>query len=108
MSTTHTSDLTDAEWEYLQRYLPASSRRGRPRIHSMRRIVDAIFYILRTGCPWRYLPSKLPPWPTVFYHFRRFRLHDVWHPLYTALHRAERERVSRHPDPSAAIGIARV
>jgi putative transposase len=65
--------------------------------------VDAIFYILRTGCPWRYLPSDFPPWPTVVYHFRRFRLHNVWHPLYTALHRAERERVSRHPDPSAAI-----
>jgi len=59
--------------------------------------------VLRTGCAWRYLPSNFPPWQTVFYHYRRFRLDGTWHRLYTALHRAERERVGRHPDPSAAI-----
>ena len=69
----------------------------------MRRILDAIFYLVRSGCAWRYLPSNFPPWQTVFYHFRRFRLQGKWHLLYTALHRAERERVGRHPDPSAAI-----
>jgi putative transposase len=58
---------------------------------------------VRTGCAWRYLPSNFPPWQTVFYHVRRFRLHGTWHLLYTALHRAERERVGRHPDPSAAV-----
>ena len=69
----------------------------------MRSILDAIFYVLRTGCPWRYLPTNFPAWQTVFYHSRRFRLNGTWHLLYTALHRAERERVGRHPDPSAAI-----
>ena len=69
----------------------------------MRSILDAIFYVLRTGCPWRYLPTNFPAWQTVFYHYRRFRLNGTWHLLYTALHRAERERVGRHPDPSAAI-----
>ena len=43
---------------------------------SSRAIFDAIFYVLRTGCPWRYLPANFPPWPTVFYHFRRLR--RVW------------------------------
>ena len=103
MSTTYPSDLTDAEWDCVQRYLPLASTRGRPRIHPFRRILDAIFYVLRTGCPWRYLPSNFPAWQTVFYHFRRSRLKGIWHRLYTALHRAERERVGRHPDPSAAI-----
>ncbi|HEY1388659.1 MAG TPA: IS5 family transposase [Ktedonobacterales bacterium] len=103
MSTTYPSDLTDTEWACIQRYLPALSARGRPRIHSLRRILDAIYYIVRTGCAWRYLPTNFPPWQTVFYHFRRFRLRGVWHRLYAALHRAERERVGRHPDPSAAI-----
>src|SRR5258708_38304528 len=103
MSTTYPSDLTDAEWECAQRYLPPLLRRGRPRIHSLRRILDAIFYVLRTGCAWRYLPSDFPPWQTVFYHFRRCRLQGTWHLLYTALHRAERERVGRNPEPSAAI-----
>ena len=103
MSTTYPSDLTDAEWARAQRYLPRVSTRGRPRTHSLRRILDAIFYVLRTGCAWRYLPSDIPPWQTVFYHFRRFRVRGIWHRLYTALHRAERERVGRNADPSAAI-----
>jgi len=103
MSTTYPSDLTDAEWDCVQRYLPPLARRGRPPIHSLRRILDAIFYVVRTGCAWRYLPANFPPWPTVFYHFRRLRLNGAWHGLYTALHRAERERVGRNPDPSAAI-----
>jgi putative transposase len=103
MSTSYPSDLTDAEWECAQRYLPPLSRRGRPRKHPLRRILDAIFYVLRTGCPWRYLPTNFPPWQTVYYHFRQFRRKNTLHALYPALHRAERERVGRHPDPSAAI-----
>ena len=103
MSISYPSDLTDAEWESIQRYLPPLSRRGRPRTHPLRRILDAIFYVLRTGCPWRYLPSSFPPWQTVFYHFRQFRRKNTLHALYPALHRAARERVGRHPDPSAAV-----
>jgi putative transposase len=103
MSMTYPSDLTDPERECVQRYLPGLSTRSRPRTHPLRRILDAIFYVVRTGCAWRYLPSNFPPWQTVFYSFRRFRLTGTWHLLYTALHRVERERVGRHPDPSAAI-----
>jgi putative transposase len=103
MSVTYPSDLTDAEWACVQRYFPPLSTRGRPRTHPLRRILDAIFYVVRSGCAWRYLPSSFPPWQTVFYHFRRFRLTGRWHLLYTTLHRAVRERVDRHPDPSAAI-----
>jgi putative transposase len=82
MSTSYPSDLIDAEWECVQRYLPAPSRRGRPRTHPLRRILDAIFYVLRTGCQWRYLPTNFPPWQTVFYHFRRFRIKNTLHALY--------------------------
>jgi putative transposase len=103
MSTTYPSDLTDAEWACVQRHLPALSTRGRPRTHSLRRILDAIFYVLRSGCAWRYLPCNFPPWQTVYYHFRQFRRKNTLHALYTACHHAERERVGRHPDPSAAI-----
>ncbi len=105
MSTTYPSDLSDSEWACVQRYLPSLPARGRPRTHSLRLILDAIFYVVRTGCAWRYLPCNFPPWPTVFYHFRRFRLHSTWHLIYSALHRAERERVGRDLDldPSAAI-----
>jgi putative transposase len=90
MSLPYPSDLTDAEWACVQRQLPPLSTRGRPRTHPLRRILDAIFYVVRSGCAWRYLPSNFPPWQTVFYHFRRFRLTGRWHLLYTGLHRAER------------------
>jgi putative transposase len=103
MSTTYPSDLSNAEWTCVQRYLPTLSTRGRPRTHPLRRILDAVFYVLRTGCAWRYLPNNFPPWQTVFYHYRRFRLKGAWHLHYVALHRTERKRVGRHPDPSAAI-----
>lgn len=103
MSTSYPSDLTDAEWECAQRYLPPEPHHGRPRTHPLRRILDAIFYVLRTGCPWRYLHSNFPAWQTVYYHFRQFRRKNTLHALYPALHKAERERVGRNPDPSAAI-----
>jgi putative transposase len=69
----------------------------------LRRILDAVFYMVRSGCAWRYPPSNFPPGQTVLYHCHRLRLQGKWRLLYTALHRAERERVGRHPDPSAAI-----
>jgi len=103
MSTTYPSDLTDAERESAQHYLPPEPRRGRPRTHPLRRVLDAIFYVLHTGCQWRYLPIDFPPWQTVFYHFRQFRIKNTLHGLYTALHRTERERAGWHPDPSAAV-----
>lgn len=61
MSTTYPSDLTDAEWDCAERHLPPMSKRGRLRMHPLRRILDAIFYLLRAGCAWRYLPSDFPP-----------------------------------------------
>jgi putative transposase len=103
MRTSYPSNLSDAEWETLQHYLPPLPKRGRPPIHSPRAIFDAIFYVLRTGCPWRYLPANFPPWQTVFYHFRRLRLKGTWTLLLRALHRAERERQGRDLHRSRAI-----
>jgi putative transposase len=103
MDTLYPSDLTDAEWEALQPYLPVIPRRGRPRTHSLRSILNAVFYLLRTGCPWRYLPRTFPPWSTVHYHFRRWHRQNTWYGIFTALREAERQRVGRDPLPSAAI-----
>ena len=73
--------------------LPAAKPRGRPRSVDLRRIVNGIFSVLHTGCAWQYLPCNLPPWPTVFYHFRRCRLKGIWSLLLRALHAVERKRV---------------
>jgi putative transposase len=103
MNTTYPSDLTDTEWKCLQHYLRESRSDCQTRRHSLRSILNAIFYVPRTGCPWRYLPSSFPPWQTVFYHFRRLRLRGRWTVLLIALHYAERQRLGRDLHPSAAI-----
>ena len=87
----------------MQSYLPAPKAQGRPRTHSLRDVLDAIFYVLKSGCPWRLLPHDFPPWSTVYYHFRKLRLSGAWSLVYRALRGAERNRVGKNADASAAI-----
>jgi transposase len=103
MSTTYPSTLSDAEWGCLQQLLPMRSPCSRLRLHSLRSVFDAVFYLLRTGCPWRYLPCNFPPWQTVYYHFTQFCRTGLWTCLYRALRENERRRVGKDPNPSAAI-----
>jgi transposase len=68
------TDLSDAEWECIEPHLPTPRAPGRPRRHSLREILDAIFYIVRSGCAWRLLPHEFPPWKTIHHwidHNRR-------------------------------------
>ena len=72
------SNLTDAEWEGLRPLIPAAKPGGRPRTTDMRAAMNAIFYLLRTGCPWRYLPRDgIPPRSTVYNNFRAFKRDGV-------------------------------
>ncbi len=103
MRKTYLTDLSDAEWRRLQAYLPNPKPEGRPRTHSLRDVLDAIFYVLKSGCHWRLLPHDFPPWSSVYYHFRRFRLNGLWHLILKELHAAERKRVGKDPQPTAAI-----
>ena len=103
MRRTYSTDLSDKEWACLKANLPASEVPGRLRAHSLRDIFDAIFYVLKSGCPWRLLPHDFPPWSTVYYHFRKLRLSGVWGLVYRALRSAERKRVGKNPNASAAI-----
>ena len=97
------SDLTDAEWALLAPLLPAAGGPGRPRTHEVRLVLDAAFYVLRSGCAWRVLPDSFPPWPTVYYHFRRWRRRGVWAGLNAALRERVRATAGRAPEPSAAV-----
>ncbi len=103
MRKPYPTDLSDTEWIHLRSYLPTPKAQGRPRTHSLRDIFDAIFYILKSGCHWRLLPHDFPPWSTVYYHFRKLHLSGAWAFIYRVLHKAERKRVGKNPDPSAAI-----
>ena len=69
----------------------------------MREILDAIFYIVRSGCAWRLLPHDFPPWKTVHHYFRTWRIDGTWKKLHAALRERLRVRMKRDPQPSAGI-----
>lgn len=97
------SDLTDAEWEIIAPFMPAPARTGRPREWPPREIMNAIFYVLRAGCPWRLLPKDFPPMTTVYGWFLRFRREGLFETINHHLVMADRERVGREASPSAAV-----
>ena len=86
---------------------PASSRAHRARtpqgLHGLRAILDAVFYVLKSGCPWRLLPKDFPPWKTVYDWFRRWRLDGTWERLNAELRERLRWRLGRDRSPSAGI-----
>lgn len=96
------SDLTDAEWEILKPLLPPYWM-GHPMEHDLREIVNGILYVLRAGCSWPMMPHDLPPWSTVYHHFRKWRNDGTWERVSQALRRKERVRQGRDPEPTAAI-----
>jgi putative transposase len=103
MRKPYPTDLSDAEWNYIEPHMPPPSGHGRPRIHSLRKILDAIFYILRSGCQWRLLPHDFPRWPTVYYYFRKWRIAGTWERINRAIRERLRVRLKRDPKPSAGV-----
>jgi putative transposase len=99
----YSTDLKDTEWAVIEPLLPRESRRGRPRIYARREILNAIFYLVRTGCQWRLLPGDLPPWGLVWHYFARWKKDGLWPRLNAALRDAVRQRVGKRKAPTAAI-----
>jgi transposase len=99
------SDLTDAQWQIIAAHLPAdqAGRRGRPRIWPRRAIIEAILYLDRTGCAWRYLPSDFPPWKTVYGYFATWRDDGTLKRLHDALRAQVRTAAGRNTEPTAAV-----
>lgn len=98
------SDLKEQEWEILQPLLPQPSAvgsRGRPQEIPYREIVNAIFYILKTGCQWENLPHDFPPHQSVYYHFNKWRKSGLWQGVNDQLRAALRIEQKRDPQPSA-------
>ena len=83
MRTAYQSDLFDVEWRSLEPHLPALEAIGRPRLHSLREILDAIFYVLKSGSAWRSLPHDFPSWKTVYHYFRFWRLDGTWERMHS-------------------------
>jgi putative transposase len=101
--TPYPPDVTDEQWQLVEPLIPPAKPGGRPRTVAMREVVNGVLYLNRTGCQWRALPHDLPPWGTVHYYYRRFRLDGSWQIIHDKLRGDVRVSVGKQPTPSAAI-----
>ena len=99
----YTHDLTDAEWQLIDYCFPKPSKTGRPREHSYRELLNAMFYVVRTGCQWRNLPKDFAPWGTVYHYYRCWKRNQLWEQIHTHLREQVRQVAGRQRHASAAI-----
>lgn len=99
----YSSDLTNAQWRRIEPLIPCPRGQGRPRKASYRELVNAVLYLLRTGCAWRLLPHDFPHWKTVYTYFRLWRIAGVWNKIHERLREEVRQAAGREKSPSAAI-----
>ena len=97
------SDLTDAQWRLIVKRIPPAKPGGRYRSVNMCEVVNGILYLVRTGCSWRQLPHDFPPWGTVHWYYRCFRIGGTWQKIHDALRDKVRVSDGRKTSPSAAI-----
>lgn len=97
------SDLSDLQWELIRGYIPAARRGGRPRSTKIRDVVNAVFYLNRSGCSWRYLPRGFPPWKTVYDYFRRWKKQGVWQRIHDTLRNLIRDQKGKDRAPATLI-----
>ncbi len=99
---TYPTDLKYTEWQLIADYFPRH-RLGRPRKREMWQLLNAVLYVVRTGCPWRMLPTNLPPWQTVYGYFRRWKKNGLGERINEALVKKVRVKQGRQAEPSAGI-----
>lgn len=99
----YTTDLTDEQYVLIAPLLPKVLPWGRPRKHSYREILNAIFYLVRTGCQWRDLPHDFPPYGTVEYYYSIWKRSGLWQKIHNALVTQTRTEAGRDPTPSAGV-----
>lgn len=98
------NDLTDSEWALIAPLVTFKrTPRGRKGFHSKREMLNAIFYLLRTGCQWRHLPHDLPPWKSVYTQFRRWKLAGLFGLIHDHVRKELRVLLKRAGEPSAGI-----
>ena len=105
MDRRYSSDLTDEQWAVLESLLPSPdpAKGGRPRKHSLREIVNALFYIEKTGCQWRMLPKDFPHWGLVWQYYRRWRDDGTWERIRLSLNKKVRVKAGKEPLPTVLI-----
>jgi putative transposase len=99
----YTTDLTDAEWQLIHYCFPRPGKTGRPREHTYRELLNAMFYVVRTACQWRNLPKDFAPWGTVYHYYRLWKRAKLWEQIHTHLREHLREVEGRKRHPTAGI-----
>jgi putative transposase len=97
------TDLTDREWELIQHLVPPAKVGGRPEKYPKREILNALWYLARSGCAWRLLPHDFPPWPVVYHYFRVWRDDGTWQHMHDMLRGDVRVVAGKQRQPSAGI-----
>lgn len=97
------TDLTYSQWQIIEPLIRKKSKRGRKLVYSRREIINAILYLVRTGCQWRMLPGRFPPWKTVYQIFYRWRLNGTWERIHDRLREKVRTKEGKKRKPTAAI-----
>jgi putative transposase len=97
------SDLTDEQWRLIEPLLPKPKPGGRPQSVDLREVLNGIFYLVKGGIPWRFMPHDLPPWGTVHFYYRQWRLDGTWETIEARLRTRLRHQDDRPKSPSAAI-----
>lgn len=99
----YSTDLTDEQWQVIEPLIPPADPGGRHRSVDVREIINGILYLIRSGCSWRLLPHEFPPWGTVHYYDRRWRLDGTWPTIHDKLREKVRRQAGKQPTPSAAV-----
>jgi putative transposase len=104
--TSYPTDLTDKQWSLIESMIPPDATGadgGRPREVDMRKVINGILYLNRTGCAWRLLPRDFGKWNTVYYYFRRFKEDGTWQRIHDKLRERVRRKAGKLPTPSAGV-----
>ena len=99
----YNTDLTDQQWDFISPLLPVNKGRGRPIELDLRLVINAIFYLVRTGLQWRNMPNDFPKWQSVYYYFRKWSKDGSWQAINETLRKMDREKRGRKPEPTGAI-----
>ena len=102
-SRRYPSDTNDEQWAIIEPLLPPVNTGGRPEKHPRRAVVDAILYVVRTGCAWRQLPADFPPWQTVYWYFNQWEQARVTEKILPVVRSRLRVQEGRNPEPSAGL-----
>jgi putative transposase len=95
------TDMSDSQWHYIKELIPSAKTGGRPRNLDMRRVVNAIFYVVVGGISWRMLPKEYPNWKSVYHYFRLWRQAGIWQRIHDTLRAHVRRKAGRHKHPTA-------